>query len=236
MSKPNDHITEASTPTVNHTETRFEDVATADAAATSGTADASAATTAAATTTPAADAAAPSAAATPAATTTPSGAATASAASTAGTAAASAATATPAAATSKYYAAGSRPADDFPPSDDFNLREAEIAANYAANMSRFGQSGLSMGTSPRQLNLAGKVLAVVLSVLIGLTSWNSLSIAEARSIIIQDDATSLAGAANDPATQTDQASTKTEEKDNSSGEEAGDNENSRGGGGFKARI
>ena len=70
--------------------------------------------------------------------------------------------------------------------------DIDIAANYAANMARFGQGGLQVGTSPRQLKWPGKVLAVFLAVLVGLTSWNTLAIAEARSIFIQDDATSLA--------------------------------------------
>ena len=57
-------------------------------------------------------------------------------------------------------------------------RDIDIATNYAANMARFGQGGLQVGTSPRQLKWPGKVLAVFLAVLVGLTSWNTLAIAE----------------------------------------------------------
>lgn len=53
-------------------------------------------------------------------------------------------------------------------------------------------AGVISHNAPRQLNPMGKAIAVVLSVLLVLTCWNSYSIEEARRMIIGDDAVPMA--------------------------------------------
>lgn len=53
-------------------------------------------------------------------------------------------------------------------------------------------AGIISHNAPRQLNPMGKAIAVVLSVLLVLTCWNSYSIEEARRMIIGDDAVPMA--------------------------------------------
>lgn len=58
-------------------------------------------------------------------------------------------------------------------------------------------AGVISHNAPRQLNPMGKAIAVVLSVLLVLTCWNSYSIEEARRMIIGDDAVPMASTGSD---------------------------------------
>ena len=62
--------------------------------------------------------------------------------------------------------------------------------NYANDEG--ASAGVISHNAPRQLNPMGKAIAVVLSVLLVLTCWNSYSIEEARRMIIGDDAVPMA--------------------------------------------
>ena len=85
----------------------------------------------------------------------------------------------------------------FSAENSFSAEDASVppAAPQPEHNSAVGTSVISGRT--RQLSPFGKVIAVTLSVLLFLTTWNTYSIEEARHLIIGDDATPMAATAGD---------------------------------------
>ena len=87
----------------------------------------------------------------------------------------------------------------------------------------FNGDGIVSRNAPRQLTPSGKVLACTLAVLLVLTSWNSVSIAEARTIFVGDEPVPTAPATEDEAADDgvdDQADEGTDEASGESADEA----------------
>lgn len=85
-----------------------------------------------------------------------------------------------------------------------------------------GPAGVVSRNAPRQLSPMGKAISVVLSVLLVLTTWNSYSIEEARSMIIGDEATPMASGTGDEIVEEIDDENVEQTANESEGAEAGD--------------